>query len=406
MIVSEKDGFGNTRPNSEVTLVTHLDYLRTIHLLPLEDLELLLSFVGGKYICVKPEVPWTAGSGTVWYDNTISSKEGIRGGYTIDLERNTVDVMLDFSGEYFSGRSVIDQWNILRGLYYKYKAKCSRIDLAVDDSTYSLIPVEKMREAAMRGDNFKFSKVGQRSSGKCGEKLQVTDYYGSRNSGKMVRVYDHDGECQRFETEFKRVYSRKVFELLATIERQFVDCIHARESGIDAGRIEELEGCDSDCMDAINNWLNRINDKHINISSEVVVKCFKESKKNFEVVLQKLLGSIAVSAIDFRDKSKFRNRGNASYRDTTRLSFYQKFMDLLGGEIRVKAPRKQSTIQKTVDWVKRAFSKTYAIFCEALSYEGRSDYLADLQREGKRKMGLSDYKLAQYLRDNRHLIRV
>ena len=406
MIVSEKDGFGNTRPKSNPQLSVHLDYLRIILKLPLEDLDVLLNFVGYKYIGIRPEIPWTAGAGSMWYENTITSPEGINGGYTIDSESNTVDVMLDFSGQYFSGKSVTDQWRILQGLKYRFDADCSRIDLAIDDPTYSLIPVVKMREEANRGNNFRFKNYRQVASGKCGEKLTITDYYGSRNSGKMVRVYDHKQVCMRFECELKRGYSRAVFNLLATTERKFIYCIHAIRNSMDADMTALKKEYGSDCMDAMMDWYQLISNKHINIGSELVGKCFENSNGDFEVILQKIIGSIAVSAIDFRDKSKFREKGNASYRDTSRLDFYQEFMDLLGGEIKINAPRKESKIENAARWLGRQASKTMYIFKQALTVEEWQDFMFTFFKKGEEKMTLADYKVVSYLRDNPGLLKI
>lgn len=400
MILAQKDGVGNTRPNLNPQITVHLDYLRTIHNLPLEDFELLLNFIGGNYIGIRPDIPWTAGAGSVWYENTITSPEGINGGYTVDNELNTVSLMLDFSGQYFAGKTVIDQWRILQGLKCRYKADCSRIDIAIDDPTYSLIPVEQMRHSAAIGDNFRFKSYRQVSSGKCGEKLAITDYYGSRNSGKMVRVYDHKSKCMRFEAEFKRGYSRVVFAFLANIEREFVHCLHAVRTGVDVDTIALNKDVSSNRMDAMADWYRLINDKHLNVGSEMLKKCFENSNGDFETILQKLMGSIAVSAVDFRDKSNHKGKSSIGYKATTRLDYYQKFMDLIGEEIRLSVPKKESKIQDTIAWLGRQVSKTLHICKQSLTIEAYFDFMKTLLNIGAEKMTLADEKVVRYLQDN------
>ena len=404
--IQQKGGVGNTRPNLHSQLYIHLDYLRTIHKLPVEDFELLLLFVDHKYIGVRPEIPWTVGKGGTWYENTITSPEGISGGFTIDNETNTVEVMLDFSGQYFSGKSAIDQWRLLVGLKHRFDADCSRIDIAMDDDSFSQIPLTEMVEAADRGDNFRFKSRGIAGKGKCGKDMTLTHYFGSRESGKYVRIYNHKNLTHRFEVEYKRAYSRKVFNILSTVERRFADCIHAIANQPEVSAEEMINQFGSDCMDAIANWFQLINEKDICDNKDIFKNSPSGEGEGFERVLQTLMGSIAVSAIDFRNKSEYEGTASIGYRHTTRLPFYQRFIDLIGQEIRIKPPKKESKIQNTAQWMARQVSKTFYMFTKALGAMGALEFMSAMKKLGESKMTLADEKLVQYMRDNPELLRI
>ena len=384
---SIKDGGGNTRPNPQTEITTHLDYLRVSGKLTVEKFQSLILYLqSGESddVWVRPEIPWCAGAGSVWYENTIQNATGMHGGFTFDEDEQTYLVMIDFPGQYFSGITVINQWRLLRGLYFHYKLDCSRIDLAIDDKHYNVVPVAHMRKGWYEGDNFGFKNYKQVTSGKSRDDMHTTDYYGSRSSGKMVRVYDHDGESLRFEAEFKRRYSRQIYAYLSIIEREWFtsnDCMDAKQ------KIKEIFGEDSKHA-----WMYEcINQLH-------------GCKNDFDIILQKVIGAIAVNAIDFRDRSSRKDKNKASYKDTMRMSYYQEFIDKVGYGIRLRVPVVKSTIQTTIAWMQRQVSKTLCIIRDSLGALKYREWESKLLENASKKLTIPDLKKVLYYKSNQSLL--
>jgi hypothetical protein len=246
---------------------------------------------------------WSASDKSIWDQHKIQAGNGIIGGFNLNEATGTVDAMIDFSGKYFESKSIVDIWQIIRGLYHAYGCHGCRIDIAIDDVSYQKIPVNEMVKAYQDHNQFYFRSYDYRESdGK------ITHAFGSRRSDHYTRIYDHHGEYLRHETEFKGRLAKAIFETLANLERE---------------------------------WFHRLSSKG--------------SNHNFDGFLQKILGSIAVSAIDFRDKSVRQDRSKASCRETQRLDFYQQFIEAVGIELRVI---RQSLIQ---DWLDNPISKTMSV---------------------------------------------
>ena len=144
---SPKNGDCNTRSNPKTVFNSHLDYLRFRVDITASELDLILTFVGGKYIGYESHAIWTPGGATVFFNNKVIGVEGIKGGFNINEDTQQIDLMLEMSGQYFEGISLIDQWRLLTGLYFRFNVSVKRIDLAVDDYSFSQIPVDEMRKA-------------------------------------------------------------------------------------------------------------------------------------------------------------------------------------------------------------------------------------------------------------------
>lgn len=343
-----QDGTSNTRLKPITKLYSHCDYLRVRRdKMPMDTFVLLLEFLDQKLSC-EMEKPWSPGGFAVYYENRIEGIEGIRGGFTVD-DDGCVSTMIDLSGVYFKQLNPIDQWRLFRGLYYTYQMKCSRIDLAIDDSTYSVLPIEEMYKAAKSGCNFGFRKVKAIESGECGNELDETKYFGSRESGKMVRGYDHEGECQRLESEFKRRYSDEVYTKLATLERP-------------------------DLFD--NKWDN-----------STAFKMFRTSDNCWSNTIQKTMASIALGAIDFRDRKSRKDATRGGFRDSTRCEFYQVLLDKIEVEpYRVRFIEQPRSIRKSLEWVKRQVAPTLATLAGGLGRHKFNLLIQEIVQEGELRM--------------------
>ena len=320
-----KVGNGNTRLKPITDVESHLDYLRIAGTLSNpQDFALLADYLSKEH-SLEFDQPWSPGSRANYFPNRIIGARGIRGGFGI-LEDGTVAYMIDLSGEYFEGKKVVDQWLLCAGLDSHYGARATRIDTAIDDPSYAVVPIEQMVNACNDGHNFGFKKVGYHSSGFCRGEQSETYEFGSRESGKFVRVYDHDHESLRFEAEFKRGYANPIFESFARLERPE----------------------------------NMTHDE-------------------WEIELQKHLASIAVGAIDFRDRGNRKEKSRAGTRDSVRLPFYQEFIDFLGANhYRIKLVKPAKTILKAINWVVRQCAPTLTMLRQGLGWKNFNPWLKNV----------------------------
>lgn len=391
---NENGGDCNTRPNLELAPAVHLDYLRIKINCREEELEEVFLLIEHEYLSVEMDSPWTAGKGCPYYKNKIVTPVGVSGGFTIEDETGDVELMIQFSGEYFSAISMVDSWRLILGLHHRFAADCCRIDIAIDDPTFSLIPVKEMRQAWLEKNNFRFQKHKVDGSGLSPEDYVETHYYGSRDSGKMVRVYNHDDECMRFEAEFKRGYAKILFLLIASLERgdQFS---HTEDN------LEQI-----DCLNALARCHEILGSSKEFSGQEMTYERLHGCGGNFDLLLQKILGSIAVSCIDFRNKSEQKDPSKASYRDTVRLDFYQEFMDKIGAEIRVKVPQRKSGIKNTVAWMQRSVAKFLAVVYDSLGTMDGHAWVHELISQGREKFTPADLKKTAFLKANKKILKL
>lgn len=265
---------------------------------------------------------------STWFNNTFTSNEGVRGGFTINRKAGTVDVQVCFEGKYFRDKTAIDTWRLITGLYHAYNCYASRLDIRTDDPTYRMIPRKEMAEATKQGNKFYFQNHERIVSPIDGK---ITDAFGSRYSDYYVRIYDR-GDCLRYETEFKGKAARAVFEIIASLDREMFLSLSNRGS---KGNFYDELSIEAD--EGVNKWLDIINSRTEVIDQKKLIEMTRKCEGNYDLFLQKILGSIAVSVIDFRDRSVRKDPKKASCKETKRLEFYQKFIDKVGMVIRIKA---------------------------------------------------------------------
>jgi hypothetical protein len=176
---------------------------------------------------------------------------------------------------------------------------CTRIDLAIDDSTFELIPFDKMVSACREKDytGFRKSKLidGDLSSTQgFGER---TLYLGSRLSTEMTRIYNHKNKFLRLEKEYKGEKATLAVDKL-------------------------LQSSD-----------------------------YKE--------FAQLVANLAIGSVHFLD----RNNDDGSYEDHNvsrckTLPWWQDFLELIGGSFKLSLERKKFSLQATKDWLSRQVSRT------------------------------------------------
>lgn len=330
------DGQGNTRLIQEKGIKTHCDYLRTRY----ESMELgkftsLLEFFGVSY---DTEVgkPWSPGGGALYYENRLIGTHGFVGGFTLN-DDGSVDCMIDLPGEYWESQDAIDTWRLFGGIKHAYQGMCSRVDLAIDDPTYSLVPVDQMVEAWEQGNNFQFRKYTYIVSGNSPEEMKATYNFGSRESGRYTRIYDHDGECLRHETEFKRQYAQVIFDEIYELKRE------------DFGGYDNLR--------------------------ETKEAAYGVEDTPFAIGIQQKMASLVVGAIDFRSREAYKDSSRVGHRDSERLCFYQEYIDKIqASHVRVRASQRARSLGRTVDWFRRQCGATLALI--ASSFENIREFRA------------------------------
>jgi hypothetical protein len=278
----------------------HLDYLTIIFDVSTPDFQHFLDLFSVYTGIIINDSPWSAGKGCPYYPNKIHGARGLAGGF--QEENSITKGMLQFPGNFWEQFTILESIDFLQMLT-AFNIRISRIDLAID-CPLDTIPVSQMFAAWMRGDNYHFRSYKYYLSADSPDTIEDTHYYGSRDSGKLTRIYNHEfqdkSRLQRHEVEYKRSYASKAFYAL-----------------ISAGSEED----------------------------------FKNT-----------ILSLNTGAIDFRNKSSQSSNSNTSVRNTKRLDFWQEYIDFLqAAPFRLK-PNIQPdfTPIRSIRWLKRQVSGTLA----------------------------------------------
>lgn len=361
------DGHGNTRLIQEARFTAHCDYLRTRY----ENLSpgafaMLLEFFGVRYDTQVGQ-PWSPGGGAVYFDNKLIGTRGFVGGFTVN-EDGSISCMIDLPGEYWEHQDAIGTWRLFQGIKHYYHGKCSRIDLAIDDPTYSHIPVAEMVASWKQGNNFLFQKYTYIASGKNPNEMVETHNFGSRESGKYTRIYDHDGECLRHETEFKRQFAQPTFDAIVELKREDF------EDNGDVSRVNRT------------GWHHELPD--------------------FAFAIQKTMSALVVGAIDFRSREAYKDSSRVGYRDSKRLHFYQEYIDKIQtNHVRVRPVKSAKSLAKTVTWFNRQCGATLALI--ASSFENIGEFRAwvgDYVIDQKNRMNKMQELWVEELRERPNLL--
>jgi hypothetical protein len=175
-----------------------------------------------------------------------------------------------------------------------------------------------MFDAHQKGNVFYIENIEQLVD----EEGNKTILFGSRNSPKCTRTYNHANKAQRYETELKKELCKKIGEALANLERSWFSSLGEKYSNVNHDD-DEVKSYD----DEIDKWLETINIRATVIDRETFIKLAVICKDNFDLFLQKILACLALSTMDFRDKSRRKDKSKASCKETVRLYFWQKFID-------------------------------------------------------------------------------
>ena len=287
------------------------------------------------------------------YQNTIDSPIGLKGAYSCYQAEDNLDKFYDLtislSGTYFSSLTAIEQWELCRELRHKYKATCSRTDTSIDDYSFENIPINEMIEAYNDGNYFGFKKYHTETDYDDPKNPDIVHYFGAEGSKKLTRVYKHENQSLRLETQFRGKYAQGAFEAIATLERG------------------------------------------------------DESDDEWNKIIQTTIGGLAAGAIDFRLRSHLKNPEKASKDKTKRFPWFQDYIDKIGAVHLIKIIPKKTNLtmyQDKFNWLEKVAAKTFATIFHLLGEERFIHYVLSLVKLGESKFNSQDKKQIEYLRNN------
>jgi hypothetical protein len=122
-------------------------------------------------------------------------------------ERRDV-LRLSLPGSWFESHEVSRVSSFLQAVEPDFEVRCQRIDLAFDPCPASIEIIFKEVDSGSCAFRSKLSWAKKKLIQEDGDN---TCYLGSRNSGRMVRIYDQRGST-RLELELRKAYAAQAFE--------------------------------------------------------------------------------------------------------------------------------------------------------------------------------------------------
>ena len=290
-----------TGAKCQTSLSVSVDYLRVI--LPifrseytLEALDLLFKDYLSLALNFSENIPYCCGRkfahGHRSFDNTCIL------GYNWNTE-DTGEAIITISGSSLARLSLDRMHSFFKDLH-SLAARCTRIDIALDDFTKSYFNYERLQETVQAG-NFTGARPESYScklDGNAGWLVTI----GKRSNSVFRRFYNKSVESKgqidsnRFETEYKHEHSRTIYDSICTLD-----------------------------LDSVLDFISKL-----------------------------ICGSV-----DFIDRSL----GVRAAR-CPRLPWWEDFINIMGGVICWSVPRLVRTIEKTIKWVEKQVSSSLAVISE------------------------------------------
>jgi len=240
-----------------------------------------------------------------WHKSRIETKLPLSGGFTIyDYPDNAyISVILRFSGQWFDALDLCQQQSMFKYLSH-LSPTCSRVDIALDDHTWQIIPYDEMSKAIDDANFIGFKKSHEyRDKTPSGEHPEHTLYCGSRNSLEYTRIYNHKHKCLRLEKELKGAKANFVF--LAIVD------------------------ADLPLQDFAN-----------------------------------FLAGHAIGSIDFVNRVRPDGDRETNLNRCDRLEFWQHFISIVVEGIKIKVERVRKTLESTEHWLDKQVSGSLFAFCQ------------------------------------------
>lgn len=334
------------RLSSDSKLHIHVDYLRLIGKSINEEAfnDLFLSVSNNAEFAHYSDGSYSLGKGCPNYDNMAINAHHVKVLYNTFKDTETgelfYDYILDITGATLERWDTVKVWRLCLQLSHeRYNGKWSRFDIAIDDYDKSTNLIPHCMDAIKNEQNTGFRKWRYWLDGEGKDVIGETLYLGTRESKRLVRIYDAEGKhginAVRFEAELRGKYSKQAV-------KEFIN-----------------EGLSKrGCMDAINS----LNDDELNQH------------------LSTWLGKVAIGHIAFKDKSNQRINGEVSSLDN--LKFWDDFVKRIGGIHKILVPKVTTTVQKTKEWFLRQVSRPLARIKVAMGVKPFKLFLEDALAEG------------------------
>jgi len=301
-------------------LQTSIDYLRVIlpisrseHTVP--ALELMLRDYFSCSVCFAENKPYFCGRyfshGHRNADNTCI----IGYNWGVGESCNTGELILNISGQLLS-RCPVPRLVEFCSILFKLGARCSRIDICVDDFSKQYFTYESLC-ASIEDKNFTGARLDNTSRHVDGNGGWLVSL-GSRGSDKYGRWYNKSVESKgeidshRYEVEYKGDFAKSIFEAFSSLDLE--------DSAV-----------------------------HLEFASKVLAGAFS-----------------------FVDRSESPNISRCNL-----LPWWQKFVDALGGSIAWSVPRVKKSLDRSIAWVEKQVMKTLVVIQECLGdvkYKNWFDY--------------------------------
>ena len=234
------------------------------------------------------------------------------------------DVRVNLTGDFLSSK-----WNLVQFARFAqwcedFGGHCTRLDLNVTDHL-KRIDWQDIDEACRDGNYSGVWDAVPLLKGRGGKFIEATAYLGSRRSESFTRIYEtdkkHGYRANRIEVEFK---GKKARETLKNFLRKYSN--FERQKGFDY----QEKPIDDDVNNKLARWV----------------------------------GYVVVGQIDFVDKSN--QYGNGSLAKCPRLPWWQKFIEGIGGIVKITVERIKTSLTDNFNWIKRQVSKTLAVYSKGL----------------------------------------
>lgn len=259
-------------------------------------------------------------SGDLWHSQA-RSPNGLYIAFNPPMEDGPGKARIELKGSVLRRASLTTTLELLKS-QIESGAKVKRLDIYIDDYLKQL-KLRVIHEAINKGNYSGFrEKKCFTDAGDLDRKF--TQYFGSPNSDKMLRLYDKNAQSKgeinahRLEAQLKNDVAH----------------FHARQL------IEHYNLCVS--------------------VGYIVVD-----------VISKTIGQTVVGFIDFVNRERDENGiAKERHRDRLeRLDWWQEFIDRVGEEIRYSIPRAKPTLQNKIDWLYRQVSGTFATCAKAVGLD-------------------------------------
>lgn len=243
-----------------------------------------------------------------------STLVAISGGCLIDEPSNLVEkCVIKLSGQFWGQLSLADQLDTLVILSKLPRAKCTRIDAALDDFSKEIIPYDAISKVIKKSQETRqnlftgFSKASEvinldnrKVNGEY-KTREGTIYLGSRESKNFYRIYWKPDRL-RLEREIKRDEADALFQKL-------------------------------------------------------VSRCNQKLQ-----VISEYLAQTAIGSIQFLDRIKKDGSIEKNIGRCKAFIWWSKFIEIVGSGIRIKLPAPERSLEKTLKWnTKQVFPSLYAI---------------------------------------------